>query len=460
MNQDFIGSAVTVIRVLQRILDILANYKFQKPQNSRECVQDALGRFEAFSQVAAESYGDYTLRATHPPIRKDGWHFEFDRVLSGGALWVWKVTPPRGPTSHVFVVRGSFTVFDWAYRNIRLALGSKRFCEVLDFYIQTVADYIEILVKREKDLTVMFCGHSLGASIAEALHCKCNAGALYPGVYSVGCVTFDSPGQPEQFRSDKKNGFNEQSLKHMWTLNAPPNVINMLYPPRAVNFYACGMGSQLQISDLLSIPMSSVSAFLLGIGRAILQSTAGHCLDKIRIFIRMRYIGREHAESWPNLSGWFLQMCGIQEMPTTVDPEMSECDAIPAIPIPAIPIEEQPSDSDKIEPLTPYHSSRYRHTFQAAIKFMPLVGPAVNMCRNIWIGDYAAAAGDAFSCAADVAMIGGVVPVWRIAPLYYYLRKATPVGTVTKWACVGGANSISDLWRFVGLTDAVRAIAR
>jgi len=169
----------------------------------------------------------------------------------------------------------------------------------------------------------MFCGHSLGASIAEALHClfhssggyslKCDDSKRVSKIISSGAVTFDSPGQPEAYRID--NSFTKNALKDIWTLNNRPNFINMLNPPCASHFYVCGNEFTFFFVDIadMNLVVESFPALVLSSAYSILKSLVvkmneGHYMAKISKCIRNRNFDASNPLIWPTYTGDVLRV--------------------------------------------------------------------------------------------------------------------------------------------------------
>jgi len=272
--------------------------------------------FEAFCMLADVCY--------NPPhtgiaavVEVHDWKFHLIAAADGGEIWLWSVIASESTLKEAFgtipefivVIRGSLSLFDWIStdRTLIHAVGSSN----IDKYADAVEKYkkkVDSLLQRtvHNGSSIMLCGHSLGASMAEALH------VLYSrhrNFKSVGAVTFDSPGQPAEYR--KAHGFTDQAISRIWTLNNRPNIVNTTTAPCAKDFfYSCGLGRHIFLSDLAALGTTifherSIRSIL---SFAVEHVVLSHKLSDILKHIQSGCILREDACSWPVYSGSALRL--------------------------------------------------------------------------------------------------------------------------------------------------------
>ena len=202
--------------------------------------------FLAFASIAAKAYSDENEQAV---IQIDN-DYTLRLINSGDdrKLWLWECSETNKRIYYVVAIRGSHTVNDWATvnRNLVLELAGNEgdvFSNTVDQYFRSA---LHLLNRNQirRGAEILWVGHSLGASIAESCFAKClnDNGFKRLELIGKGAVTFDSPGQPERYRT-VGNGFTPQMKKMVTTMNNRPNLVNTLTKPIASEFYCCGRGS-------------------------------------------------------------------------------------------------------------------------------------------------------------------------------------------------------------------------
>lgn len=286
-------------------------------EDERNVLDVAYNKFMAYSDIALCSY-DNNVRIgstiSSPPIEPNvkhphQWKFQLDTRGSGAAA-LWKcierpsiktssgVIDPQSNVTHVIAFRGTSTVQDW-YSNTHLVCGTG---ELPNEYGKKVEEYenyaLEMLTDRKHQVAspqVVFCGHSLGASLAESVHSLISKKPQY-NIKTCGAVTFDSPGQPLSFRKD--NDMLAGGTEGIITLNTLPNAINTLNAPCAKEFWACGRGA--------SIPVEWFTLL-----RSNMRFWAGaiteHGLTNIKSdYLEKKDIHRADYRKWPVTTNWII----------------------------------------------------------------------------------------------------------------------------------------------------------
>lgn len=170
-----------------------------------------------YSELALLSYVDDVCS----DFSSSGWKFNLLSRKHSNRIWFWEVKHTGNEDSvfsHadlVIVMRGALTTKDWVNEHWHLVAGM--FGQHSDFENMIVKEYLNVIIDfvgatpTLHNNKVIFCGHSLGASVAEAIHGKAtfSRDTLPLNMESIGSVSFDSPGQPENYRQDVQNGMTE-----------------------------------------------------------------------------------------------------------------------------------------------------------------------------------------------------------------------------------------------------------
>ena len=135
-----------------------------------------------------------------------------------------------------------------------------------------------------------------------------------------GAVTFDSPGQPERYRT-VGNGFTPQMKKMVTTMNNRPNLVNTLTKPIASEFYCCGRGSELLVSDLSAVINSLFCAVTSAdpskLFKEFTENTNGHKMTRIIEEIKGKRFCSSNPRYWPvpsnRVAKWLLSPANIGE---------------------------------------------------------------------------------------------------------------------------------------------------
>lgn len=175
------------------------------------------GTLGVFAELASLSYVD----DAGTDFSSSGWRFNLLSRKHSNRIWFWEVSragnkdPIFSPVQLVIVIRGTHTTEDWVHRNWKLVAGvsgqhSDYENMIVKEYMSEIAAFVSA-TRAVRNKKVVFCGHSLGASVAEAIHGKVlyNKDTLPGNLRSLGSITFDSPGQPESYRLDIQNGMME-----------------------------------------------------------------------------------------------------------------------------------------------------------------------------------------------------------------------------------------------------------
>jgi hypothetical protein len=222
--------------------------------------------------------------------------------MGAGCMWMWKRALPVGASDVALVFRGTHTLDDLAV-DAKMVLAADETQAALFNVVITklLADVIQKL--REPTVYpelqgkhLILCGHSLGATYAEAIFMMLEKAWPEPTKpwVSIEAVTFDSPGQPDSFRAVHSIVL---PVADITTLNAVPNLINTLQVPCAMKLFSCSPGSQIHLTGLFAWLRSIISpAFLLSY---LVRNTNTHALDEISRHVNAGTILSELPHNWP-----------------------------------------------------------------------------------------------------------------------------------------------------------------
>ena len=295
----------------------------------KECSGDVRSKFKAYSRLAMKAYDEPSLGMTaNATVKTHQYSYNFFHSYKDGRVWCW-IREPQSDELHVaVVVRGTYDIVDML-NNWKLAWGSEASTKsVLKLYYSALKECCEELweSRRKRKIRITFCGHSLGASVAEALHCNIKSEELKKSIHptldvqSIGAVTFDSPGLSKQFRSEVKHGFveidvvatkenTENSMKPtsacdvIWTLNYQPNVMNLLYPPSTKFFFCCGVEHNIyppNVFNFFPFIFHEVSVLYKGLGGRMKD-----ILNEVSFDNKIRLVQQEPR------AGHFARLCAI-----------------------------------------------------------------------------------------------------------------------------------------------------
>lgn len=281
-------------------------------------------RFRLFALLCDQSYSQ--VKAGENLFQQaEDWEFRAGPPTFGRSIWVWHCTArpaalpvddPHRDVTHVVVIRGTKTIFDWL-KNYQLARASM---EADNIFINIVNDYLAEIErffshKNLPTVNVWLTGHSLGAALAEALTAIMRQKKIdipnYP-IKVIGAVTFDSPGLPTEFchRHHSAGGFQPRApqddsmwvLSNLWTLNSSPNIVNTFNSPSAEVFYGCGKAFEITETDVIMFTLQMWSSTALGMFNLLKANTEQHYMKAILQYLGGDDIHEESAKHWVTIS--------------------------------------------------------------------------------------------------------------------------------------------------------------
>lgn len=273
------------------------------------------------------------------------------------SLWECTTAPNSSDThssaTHVVIIRGSTTPDDWIFRNTHLVWETARgpnatdtdsYANIVETYLSEVKTMLlKNQVGQDGKARIIFSGHSLGASLAEALYARTANVVFAKNCSTVGCVSFDSPGHPQTYDDLVFSAIDRDNI---WSLNARPNIVNTLNKPCAgYMFFSCGLGSSVHFQDLFYLlgMFKTAVSLVAGVGLALFviqeSAVANHDMVGIIRFIEEFNIRQERAQDWPTHSQRIIKA-------------MIATPLIAAVPPPDLRDHEE-TDSKPLTPSTP-----------------------------------------------------------------------------------------------------------
>jgi hypothetical protein len=294
---------------------ILLLRSIQKPPQelTHSAVKDSLKwKFLAFANLVDISYE----RKSMDEYTANGWTFEKRCEIGEGRFLVWRVmaVPPSvdSPASipgvkvgtFVVVCRGSHVVQDWLYHDVQLALNPDMFVanteEQFDNFTATMEKQLD-LTHTEKPAHVIFCGHSLGASVAQLFHTFVHyrKNSYWSTVSPEGVLAFDTPSLSASHTLEEKN---------VTVVNSPINIVNMLNRPRSTHFYACGSGSRVYFPKIFAVCKVFYSCSVGALVQMILANADEHRMSSIKAYLMEGNFESAEPDDWFKLSGLAVGM--------------------------------------------------------------------------------------------------------------------------------------------------------
>jgi GTP-binding protein EngB required for normal cell division len=271
----------------------------------------------AFAQVARECY---KTGMEHIEVELGHWRFDRLQRLSEGFISIWRVSGqpknsdifPLEPNCQTYVVavRGSHLFLDWTQLDFYLAFLPARFLEIGKKKFQVLTRELEEILPSTSDVRVVFCGHSVGSSVAEMF---CHLSRLpdrpvfWQRVRCVGAITFDSPGLDPGLYSELQ--MDDPQASRIVIVNSALNIVNMLFKPYCQLLFACGLGSQITLFHVCDLVLKLLVAAPWEILMFRLKQNAEeHPMTKIIAYISDRQVNTATPDDWWNLSGWMVRL--------------------------------------------------------------------------------------------------------------------------------------------------------
>ena len=283
--------AILIALLLRLWFNLRISYNFKiVPENFEPIIQ----KLHAFALLANKSY-DKTNIQYLSTISNEDWIFTKFTTIREGAIWLWRIEKcpddekVRYPVSnidntYVIVIRGSELVCDWLVYDVQLALFPREFLEYGNQLLQHINRVL--LQLRLQGAQVVFCGHSLGASLAELLFRLSKKKLNDLNFIPVGAITFDSPGLDPVLQDIQPNN------SGVIIVNSGLNIVNMLHKPCCEFLYACGRGSRIAISDVFSFVKN-----LSGI------TTSEHPISTILKYLENGVVCKSDPDVWWSIMG-------------------------------------------------------------------------------------------------------------------------------------------------------------
>lgn len=287
-------------------------------------------KLHAFALLANKSYDNIQYQST---ISNDDWLFTRFTTIREGAIWLWKIEkcpdddqvryPVRdadNPT-YVVVIRGSNLTWDWLVYDIQLALFPMSFLKYGKQLLQHIKR--ELIQLRLHGVQIVFCGHSLGASLAELLFRLSQQELNDLNFIPVGAITFDSPGVDPVLHPEL--GIQPNNSGEI-IVSSGLFMVDMLHKPCCEFMYTCGGGSRITIYDAFNIVTNLIKI-----------TASEYSLSTIVKHLENGVVCRSHPGVWWSIMGILAGSIKSFRRLLTVRPTPRDEGSYPVTSIPVLP---------------------------------------------------------------------------------------------------------------------------